>query len=266
MKSFTGFIGYILVGAFIYLCITKMTTNPALFLNSHGLLIVGGGLVAAAMASFPGTLLWKSLVSVFRSMVPSSRLNPQVAEELVLVARAHGKGAGELERTLEKINSPFLKEAVNLMLEGIPSPMIQEILDKRIEEKDISTQSQMNVMLTLSKYSPALGLAATVLGLVDLLGELAAADMAKLGYGMAIALSATFYGIILSNLVFAPLSEMISSSGEIESREMEMIRTGVQAIMDKKNPLIVGELVNSFLAAKQRIDFTKTDGRSSLSA
>lgn len=255
-KNFSGAIGYLLVGAFLYLAVTKATSNPKLFFNLEGIGIVFGGIVVAAIASFPHTVLWGAIKSALRNLSPTSEVNADVAEQVVAVGSAYQKSLGELEKETGSANeSPFLSQCVNLILEGLNAATVVEIADKRIDEKKTQIQSQMNVMLTLSKYSPALGLAATVLGLVDLLGQLQDADMAKLGLGMAIALSATFYGIILSNLVFAPLSEMIASTGEIEIKEMEMIRNGIQCAMERKHPLVIGEVVNSYLDESNRIDF-----------
>jgi chemotaxis protein MotA len=110
-------------------------------------------------------------------------------------------------------------------------------------------------MLTLSKYSPALGLAATILGLVDLLSRLKDAELGNMGFGMAVALSATFYGIIVANMVFAPLSEHILSAGETDHKAREMILDGILALVDKKHPLVVGEIVNSHLPLRFRIAF-----------
>lgn len=255
MKNFSGAIGYLLVGLFLYLAITKATSNPQLFLNIEGIAIVFGGIFVAAIASFPHTVLFGALKAVGRNLSPRARVDADIAEEVVQLGSAYQKSLTELEKEAAKIEHPFLDQCVNLILEGLNMPTVLEIADKRIDEKRVQIQNHMNVMLTLSKYSPALGLAATVLGLVDLLGQLADADMAKLGLGMAIALSATFYGIILSNMVFAPLSELIASAGELETKEMEMIRDGIQCAMERKHPLVIGEVVNSYLEENNRIDF-----------
>ncbi len=255
MKQLTGAIGYLLVGLFIYLAVMKGTSNPEIFFNIHGIAIVIGGLFVATLASFPYDLIVSSLRSVWKSLRVDSRTSAMVAEQVVSLGSALQKNLIELEKESVKVKHSFLTESVNLILEGLNPATITEIMNKRIEEKRQQISSQMNVMLTLSKYSPGLGLAATVLGLVDLLSQLQSADMAKLGYGMAIALSATFYGIILSNLVFAPLSEMIASVGETECKEMEMIRDGLQAALERKHALIVGEIVNSYLEESVRVDF-----------
>lgn len=257
MKNFSSLLGYLLIGLFIYLAVTKSTSNPTLFLNIHGIGIVVGGLFVAALASFPFRVLRESIRAVYRSLAGTEAEGPGLVIEIVESARALQKSVGELEKFSAGIKHPFLAQAVNLVLEGLDARTLNEILNKRIEERQIFTQSQMNVMLTLSKYSPALGLAATVLGLVDLLGQLEGADMSKLGLGMAIALSATFYGIILSNLLFAPLSEIIAARGEAETKELEMVRDGLQAALERKNPLVIGEIVNSYLEEDRRVDFVE---------
>lgn len=257
MKSFSGAIGYLLVGLFLYVAVTKGTSNPALFLNIHGVAIVFGGVFVAALASFPHTLLWSAAKSMIKALNPNSRVDPAVAERVVRLVSAYQKGMSDLEKESQGVEHPFLLECSNLVMEGLNTATIHDIINKRIEERRLTIQNQMNVMLTLSKYSPALGLAATVLGLVDLLGQLQDADMAKLGLGMAVALAATFYGIILSNLVFAPMSEMIASIGDVETKEMEMIRDGFHSGMERKHPLIVGEIVNSYLDLGHRINFVE---------
>lgn len=255
MKNFSGAMGYLLVGLFIYVAVTKGTSNPKVFLNMHGIVIVAGGLIVAAFASFPMSILVDSSKAAFRSMFPKSHVNKETAEQVVQSSIAFEKGMDELDQYSKKVDHSFLSQSLNLILEGLPANTVLEILNKRIEEKKMNIQTQMNTMLTFSKYSPALGLAATVLGLVDLLSQLQDADMAKLGYGMAIALSATFYGIVMSNLVFAPLSEMIASSGEIETKELEMICDGIRSLLERKHSLVVGEVVNSYLPEEKRIDF-----------
>jgi hypothetical protein len=50
MKSVSGLFGYFMVIVFFYVAITKVTSNPALFLNLHGIGLVVGGLVIAALS------------------------------------------------------------------------------------------------------------------------------------------------------------------------------------------------------------------------
>lgn len=259
MKSYTAPLGYVLVAFLTYVAITKFTSNPAVFLNLHGIGIVGGGLFVASLASFPGRILFAAFGTAMRALRSTGAVSKVTAEEIVRVATAHRRGTNVFERELEQVKSEALKDAGNLILEGFNATTVDDIFERRIEEFRAKTQLESTVCLTLSKYSPALGLAATVLGLVDILSQLQNNDIGALGSGMAVALSGTFYGIFMSNLVFAPIAELIMSYGDAEAREREMVREGILSFLQGNDPLIVGEVVNSYLNATDRIDFTKSE-------
>ena len=52
--------------------------------------------------------------------------------------------------------------------------------------------------------APAMGLIGTLIGLVQMLGNLD--DPSSIGPSMAVALLTTFYGAVLANMVFMPLA------------------------------------------------------------
>ncbi len=260
MRTYSSLVGFILVGGFIYWSIMKATSNPELFFNVHGIGIVCGGLIVTAFASFPFSSIWNTSRSIVRNLHVKSKVSSGTAEEVFRVASAYRKGLSSLEAELDSVSNPHVKEAANLVLEGIAKESIVEIIDKRIEEHRGRIQHEANVCMTLGKYSPALGLAATTLGLVDLLSKLDTADMGALGAGMAVALSGTFYGIVLANVIFIPLSELITSGGEIEAKEEQMVRDGFESMLQGRDPVLVGEVMNSYLGTSDRIDFTKIQG------
>jgi chemotaxis protein MotA len=266
MRSYSSLIGYILVGGFIYWAIMKATSSPELFFNAHGIGIVGGGLLVTGFASFPFSVLWSTVKSVFRNLHVKSKIDSDTAEEVFRIASAFRKGLTSVESELETIQNSRVREATNLLLEGINKDSVVEILDKRIDELRAKIHLEANVCMTLGKYSPALGLAATTLGLVDLLSKLSNADLGALGYGMAVALSGTFYGILLANVIFIPLSELITSGGEIEAKEDQMIRDGFECLLAGRDPIIVGEVMNSYLGSADRINFSKVKGASESSS
>lgn len=257
MRTYSSLVGYVLVGCFIYWSVMKATSNPELFLNVHGIGIVCGGLVVTAFASFPFSSIWSTLKSVVRSLHVKGRVNSGTAEEVFRLAGAYRRGLSNLETELDAVKNPHVKEAANLILEGIAKDSVIEIIEKRIDEHRGQVHHEANVCMTLGKYSPALGLAATTLGLVDILSNLKSADLGALGAGMAVALSGTFYGIVLANVIFIPLSELITSGGEIEVKEEQMVRDGIESMLQGKDPIVVGEVMNSFLRVADRIDFTK---------
>jgi chemotaxis protein MotA len=63
------------------------------------------------------------------------------------------------------------------------------------------------MLVTLARVSPAVGLIGTVSGLISLLKDLSRFD--QLGPSMALALLCTFYGLIAANAVYQPLARVL---------------------------------------------------------
>ncbi len=255
--NFVSIMAYILVGVFTYLVITKFTDNPAIFINPEGLVVVIGGLMVAGLASFPFINLLEAIKAAWRAMSRSVYIPVEEAREVVRIATIGQRGLARLESELESIENEFMRTGIELMLDGVTPKIFIALMQKRVTEYQERSSRSVNVMLTLSKFAPALGLAATVLGLVQLLTKLGAAEMDQLGHGMAVALSGTFYGIMVANLFFQPLAELIQMKTESDVKSREMVLEGLHAILERQEPLLIGELVNSYLPDSHRINFTE---------
>ena len=86
----------------------------------------------------------------------------------------------------------------------------------------------------------------TLIGLINMLKNLS--DVSSLGPSMAVALVTTFYGTMLANLVFNPLSKKLKAVGNREYLRKEMILEGLLSIQDGENPRIIREKLNAFSA------------------
>jgi chemotaxis protein MotA len=89
--------------------------------------------------------------------------------------------------------------------------------------------------------------------MISLLQQLGGKDAQKmLGPAMAIGLVATFYGIVLANLVLIPISENLA----MINREDETVRTiiidGFRLIHRREHPKIVEEHLKSYLLPHER--------------
>jgi chemotaxis protein MotA len=66
---------------------------------------------------------------------------------------------------------------------------------------------------------------------------------------MATAMTATFYGVILANLIFMPLSVKISRRLESKTWLYQMIKSGVVMLYEKRHPMFVKEKMAAFVPA-----------------
>jgi chemotaxis protein MotA len=69
---------------------------------------------------------------------------------------------------------------------------------------------------------------------------------------MAVALITTLYGAVISNAVFLPFADKLSSMNKKELAAMEIVIRGIMAIQAGENPRIIRQKLNSFLAPKAR--------------
>ena len=69
---------------------------------------------------------------------------------------------------------------------------------------------------------------------------------------MSIALITTFYGAVLANLFFLPFAEKISSRNKENTVCGELIIEGLLIIHQKKPPIIIRDMLNSYIPPSER--------------
>jgi chemotaxis protein MotA len=77
-------------------------------------------------------------------------------------------------------------------------------------------------------------------------------DPAALGPGMALALITTFYGSLLSNVLFLPIADKLGTRSTEEVANKLLIIRGVMSIQSGDNPRIVQQKLMAFLDRRQR--------------
>ncbi|HBJ68668.1 MAG TPA: chemotaxis protein MotA, partial [Alcaligenes faecalis] len=76
-------------------------------------------------------------------------------------------------------------------------------------------------------------------------------DITSIGQQMALALMTTFYGVLLSNLVFKPVAVKLERRTEQRVVLMNMIMQGVSMMSQRRGPALMRETLNSFMAQYQ---------------
>lgn len=158
-----------------------------------------------------------------------------------------------------KVEEKILSDGYEMIELGFSKEVIEDILTERYLKYKKNVQAISSWIKRTAKYPPAFGLGGTVIGLINLMNAISAGgDPKETGIKMAVALVATFYGILLANLVFNPMSEAITE--HIKSDE-ELVEMAIKTILMKKeesNLLEFQEMLNSFLIDEdQKIDFLK---------
>ncbi|UCD37214.1 MAG: MotA/TolQ/ExbB proton channel family protein [Fidelibacterota bacterium] len=248
-------VGVGLIGGAIYLQGMQQGTNVGVFLSVNSFMIVLGGTLAATAIAFPLKEVMR-LMTIMGAVFKGGKqeVGPLV-DEIVDMGAVARKGPKDLEDALSRVRNPFLRDGLQMVVDGYAVEEIRDILGTRVEYREEREHTEANLFKAMGKFSPAFGIIGTLIGLVYMLKGMGAGGTedvaAQVGGGMATALITTFYGAVLANLIFLPFAEKLLSQISNKSTMQNMITEGVCLLQMKKHPLIVREKINSFIPPRE---------------
>jgi chemotaxis protein MotA len=210
-----------------------------------GVLVLGGTLISAFLA-FPMKTM-KELVKSLQALLQNSEADQEgIMRQIVHLARiGRMHGVRALEAKGKRVENPFVRKGIELVVDGYDRFEIRNIMEKEYELYFSRKQSQVNMLNTLAKIAPALGFVGTIIGLIDVLSNMG--QVGEIGKGMALALLTTFYGLLFSNFLFLPLAKRYSEHNETEASLLSIILEGIMDICDQKNSHAVSYRLESYL-------------------
>jgi len=257
--NFSSIIGLVLAFVVLIGAMVTSTDNAKVFMDPHAFLIVIGGTFAASLLSFSGSKMWTLMKVFFKRVLKNNGEVALVITEIVDLAKGYRENDEYLKTKKDQIKTPFLKEAIELVVDGGIDPNdIDKILLKRSVSIHHRYEEDAENFKSLSKFPPAFGLLGAVIGMVSLMQGLGGADaFQKVGPAMAIALVATLYGIAVANFIFLPLGENLSRINKVDQLVRSMVLDGIKLIRQKKHPLVVEESIKSYLLPSERNQVNK---------
>ncbi|MGO1117880.1 motility protein A [Rhodovibrionaceae bacterium A322] len=249
LGTFGGFA--LIIGAMI------MGGSADSFVDLPALLIVFGG-------SFMVTCISYSLSEVSRAQktflhtVLYRPQDPSAAalQILTLADTARQKGALFLQHDLPALKfDPFLQKSIGLIVDGLPGDEVERILNREVDATMRRHIRSAGVLRRAGEVAPAMGLIGTLVGLVQMLGNLE--DPTSIGPAMAVALLTTFYGAILANMIFLPLANKLERNSHEESQVKQIYAIGAASIGRQENPRRLEILLNSILSPEYRVQYFK---------
>ncbi|MDT3428113.1 chemotaxis protein MotA [Paenibacillus forsythiae] len=215
-------------------------------LQWNAALIVFGGTAAAVLISFPARTLrsaWTGLKIAFGRS--GANLEEQAEELAEMAAFSRRNGVLALEPRVEQHPDPFTREGLQLIVDGTDPGQVRQILELEMDAAELKHEGYAKVFEAAGGYAPTMGIIGTVLGLIRVLGSLT--DPSQLGPSIAVAFTATLYGVASANLLFLPIASKIKSRGQQRLQDMEMLLVGILAVQNGDHPGLVRKKLASFL-------------------
>ncbi|MEC0234358.1 flagellar motor protein [Paenibacillus kribbensis] len=223
-------------------------------LQGTSALIVFGGTFAAVVISYPASKL-KTIPTALR-MAFSREENPteQYIEDLVsMAATSRRSGVLALERISSEHPNAFLREGLQLVIDGTEQEQIKQILELELDTIEQKHEGYAKIFESAGGYAPTMGIIGTVMGLIHVLGSLT--EPTALGPSIAVAFIATLYGVASANLIFLPIASKIRACSEREISTMELLLQGILAIQNGENPKLVRKKLEFFIRSEQNQDY-----------
>ncbi|MCB1183748.1 motility protein A [bacterium] len=228
------------------------------FIDMPSVAVVVGGTIGALLINFPLPRIL-GLVGVFKKTFLFKLDDPdEVIGKMVRYAeRARREGMLALEEDSENETDAFLRKGLRLAVDGTDPQLLEKILETDVEQIEARHSEGAKVLSAGGTFAPAFGMIGTLIGLVNMLSSLE--DPTQIGAGMATALITTFYGAVLANAFFLPLSGKLETRSKEEMMIKGMIIDGIMAIQSGDSPRIVEEKLKSFLspAMRDKVDAKK---------
>lgn len=261
--NFASIIGFIIAFAVLFVGLYWSSDNIGMFYDSVSLFIVLGGTFAATAITFQITRIFTLFKIFFKHLVSGQGTDyPELIATIMKIGDAYRKGES-LESHINKVEDYFLKEALELVNDGIlEKDHLIRILEDRASNMYYMHSEDANKIKILSQFPPAFGMMGTTIGMIVLLANLGGEDALKtIGPAMGVCLITTLYGVVIANLGFIPVAENLVEASKNTHLKNLIIIEGIKHLLEKANPVVVAEELNSFLPPRNRLDWKEVIGK-----
>lgn len=215
-------------------------------------LIVLGGTCGAVMVSTPTHMLAAAVRRLAHVIVDPTESAEAVIDELIRYATAARRnGLVSLENDAMQIHNPFLQKALMLAVDGTDLQEIRSMMQLEIEMAERQAFAEARVFECAGGYSPTIGIIGAVLGLIQVMKNLANID--EVGHGIAVAFVATVYGVGLANIVLLPAATKMKARVDSETALKEMMLEGVVGIVEGMNPKIIRQKLEAYQRESNKV-------------
>ena len=229
-------------------------SGMTLFINFPSLLIVVGGTLGATLVHYPFGEVFRAFGVAKKAFFHKDESPSEAIEALIRYSnKARKEGILSLQSVISEIKDPFFIKGVQMAVDGQEPEAMKEMLDREIEYIQERHDSGADIFVAMGAYAPALGMIGTLIGLVQMLQTMN--DPSTIGPAMAMALLTTFYGAVMANVLFIPLSGKLRNRSKSEVLKKTLISEGMKSILAGENPRIMEQKLHAFVAPKFRESF-----------
>jgi chemotaxis protein MotA len=201
-------------------------------------IIVLGGTLGAVMVTTPlGVLMSAARKLSVLFFEPGQEPDAIIEQIIGYATKARKNGIVSLEDETNAIGDLFLRKALNLAVDGSDLQELRRMMELEISLEEQRGEADAKVYEAAGGYAPTIGIIGAVLGLIQVMKQLANID--EVGRGIAVAFVATVYGVGSANIFFLPAANKIRARLQATLQMRELVLEGVLGIAEGLNPGLI---------------------------
>lgn len=238
-------IGLVVALLAIYLGFVIDGGHISALLELPAFLIVFGGTLGAVLLQ-SSQVQFSHAIALLKWVVKPPKYDIDLGIESIVdwATKSRESGYLVLENVAEDIEDPYVRKALNLLVDGNDVDNIRVSLELDLDLYREHNLRSAHVYESMGGYSPTIGILGAVLGLIHAMGNLS--DPQMLMQGIATAFVATIYGVGFANLLYLPIANKIRAIVHDQTMYREMFAEGVISIANGENPHAIENKLSAF--------------------
>ncbi len=235
-------------GAGVIFHILHQGNMTQFLLNPEAIILIFGGTLGSVMISFP----WSAIKNVPHALLMMIR-PPRRPDAFTLIQsfvrlaeKARREGVDSLAEDVHDVPHPYLGDCLQMLLDGLEPEVIRERCERDILATRQRHEQTSAIFRSAGTYAPIFGLLGTLIGVVQVLRNIT--DPHAMGSSMAVAMTASFYGIFSANFLFLPIATKLNHYSDEEVLSRELITKGILALQQGETPWLITRRLEAYLS------------------
>ncbi len=228
-----------LIAGFIFLGVVLVAAvgnnNLSTYIQAHSIILVLGGTIAIFALSTPFEVI-KSVGRAISGLFKKEESFSSFSTELNSLIKTKALSTPS--------RNALINYASELWSQGVDPELFIVLLSQKRSELEAKASDSVQALKNLSKYPPALGMIGTVMGMVQLFATLDK-NQANIGSHLSLAMTATFFGLIVTNAILSPIADRV----HVQQVQLHRVYASIYEILllinrDEPNSILLDEVSN----------------------
>lgn len=242
----------VVIGFGVVIFVVVIGKMAQFLLNFEAFVLIFGGTLGSIMISYPWSALQHVPNAVRMMLFPPKRPPPNLLINTFvrLAETTRRSGADSLAGELRGLPHPFMGDCLQMILDGLDEDTISDRCERDIVATRHRHLQVSGIFKAAGTYSPIFGLLGTLIGVVQVLRNIT--NPAAMGSSMAVAMTASFYGIFAANFLFLPIASKLNFYSDEEVLSRELIAKGTLCLARGEVPWLIAKKLEAYLSFQLR--------------